>query len=171
MNLMNSRSVHVTLGVACLYLAGCGAHAHVEMAAASAIDSLCDQTQTALDEYQRESESADNQRERAVAQAFVERTRRDNEDAEKMNAHVDAFTGAMDRIRADRNVTWQRYRGAEDNVRSLREVSAGLRRLAVDSLSLEDDVKRYLGDLITQRTRAAAAPATAASPPTAAAAP
>ncbi|HEY3245923.1 MAG TPA: hypothetical protein VGM03_21485, partial [Phycisphaerae bacterium] len=60
------------------------------------------------------------------------------------------FTAALRKVRGDRRVEWQRHTDALDNVVVLREITGGLRQLAIDSLTLSDEVRRYLQTLVQQ---------------------
>ncbi len=128
--------------------AGCAGNARVDLAAADALDSLAAATRTALVEYHDELEAADSRRESAAIDAFIARIRRDNDDEQLCAAHAAAFKTALARVREDRHVELERYRAALDNADTAVEVADGLRRLAVQSLTLEDETRRYLLSLL-----------------------
>lgn len=136
---------------------GCWAGAGVSMSAAEAIDAVAAQTRTALSEYHGEVEAADDAKEAAAIAAFVARLQKDAGDEQAAASHAAAFQTAMAKLRADRRTEWQRHTAAVDNVRLLNEVTAGLRRVAIESLTLQDEVKRYLTDLVNARKQAVAA--------------
>lgn len=141
--------------LACLFLAGCtGGDALVEMSAADALEALARQTRVALDEYHADLGGADDAREAGVIAAFVDRTRRDVQDDAKLTAHARDFAAALARLRGDRQTAWQRHSAARENVTQVEEVARGLRRLAMQSLSLRDEWDRYVGNLIEARQRA-----------------
>ncbi|MEZ6085774.1 MAG: hypothetical protein R3E58_17940 [Phycisphaerae bacterium] len=71
-----------------------------------------------------------------------------------------AFRSAMQRVRDDRAVEMNRYRAALDNVDLVREVARGLRRLATESMSFEDDARRYLFSLLESASSGATTPGT-----------
>ena len=153
---MNRRHGHRWVIAGIVGLAGCGGDARVDMTAADTLDALAVQMQRTLTEYHAELESADDAREEAVVEAFVQRVRTDVADAEKVDVHSQAFAGALRRIRGDRVVEWQRHTAAQDNVALMREVGGGLRKLAIQSLLLQDEVKRYVSGLIEARQQAQA---------------
>ncbi len=137
-----------------LVVSGCGGDARVEMSAATAIDRIAAGMTVALDEYHRDVSDADARREDAVVDAFIERVRRDHEDARLAARHADAFREAVRRLRHDRDVEWTRYTAMSDDVVVLREIADGLRRLAVESTTLSDEARRYLGDLVARQQSA-----------------
>jgi len=130
---------------------GCGGDARVNLAAADSVEALAANLATALTEYHNDLERSDDARERAAVYAFVERLRADVADEAKTNAHTGDFVTAMERLLADRQVEWRRYTASIENVSTLREVAEGLRRLAMESLSLEDEARRYFNELIELR--------------------
>lgn len=140
----------------CVSAAGCVGHAQVELAAADAIDALAAETQKALDEYDRDLDETDVVRGRELAEAFVARTRRDIENDEEMARHEAAFSAALDRLWQDRETAIRRHGRAGANVTTLKETAAGLRRMGVDALGLEDEARRYVESLLEARARIAA---------------
>jgi len=151
------------IGVSCAVgLAACGAgvgcvgHGPVELAAADAIESLAGETQQALDEFDRDLNESDAARGRDVASAFAARAVRDHADDAQMAQHEAAFSAALDRLWADRETAIRRHGRASANVGLLRETAAGLRRMGMESLRLEDEARRYVESLLEARARAAA---------------
>lgn len=139
--------------LAAMAAGGCGGDAGVELAAAQTIESLADSLSAAVAEYHQEVQAGDDQRESAVVAALIARVRQVAEDESATEAHAADFTEAMGRIRADRAVEWERYRAALDNLGGLKEVAAGLRRVAIESMSLEDEARRYLLELSQLRNQ------------------
>lgn len=133
-------------------LSGCAIGGRVELAAADSIESVATELARAMGEYQRDISQFDDERERAVVLALVARVRRDAEDDERINAHMAAYEEAAARIREDREVARMRRSLVEEHVESLMEVAAGLRRFGIESMSIEDETKRYLRDVI-ERSR------------------
>ncbi len=131
-----------------VFVAGCGGDARVDIAAAGAMDSLAKAMETVVVEYHAETKRADDSLEAAVVDSFVARIKRDVSDDAAVESHSAAFRSALGRVRDDREVEMSRYRAALDNVGVLREVSRGLRRLGMESLSLRDDARRYLFSLL-----------------------
>jgi len=151
------------LCVWCVILcAGCsGGDARVEMSAADGLNALADQFDTTIDEYHQDLAEGDTTRESAVIAAFVSRVQRDNADA--MDKHTAEFSDALAKIRGDREVEFDRRNAAKDNVITLREIGKGLQQLAVQSMTLNDEARRYLTGWVSQyqqaRKEAAAASA------------
>ena len=141
-------------------LGGCGGDARVEFSAADALDALAGSMNQTIQEYHQEVSSFDDSRESEVVSAFVTRVRRDAADEKSMDAHVTAFEAALQRLRADRETEWARRNAAMDNVGALREVASGLQKLAIQSLSLQDEMQRYLQSWVEAKRRASAAPGT-----------
>jgi hypothetical protein len=132
--------------------AGCGGgDARVELAAADALDAVSASVTQAVAEYHADLRQVDAERRRAAVQALIARLRADAEDEEKAQAHADAFESAVALLEADRQAAWERYAATLENLALLSGTSDGLRRLAVDSMSLEDETKRYFGELLENR--------------------
>lgn len=110
------------------------------------VDVLGDALAGALVEYHDDLERLDDERERAVIDAFVERVRRNV--AGGVSDEAEAFRSALAQIRADRRVALERYLASRENLATIREVTRGLRRLALESMSLQDETRRYFSDLI-----------------------
>jgi len=131
-----------------LFGCGCAGDARVALTAADSMDALSAAFSSAVEEYHADLEKLDDGREAAALDAFIARIRADATDDEKSAAHAAAFRDAMQRLRADRRVAESRKNASLENLETLREIAAGLRRLAVDSLNLDDDVQRYFGELL-----------------------
>ncbi len=134
--------------------AGCGGDAALELAASQTLNAAADQMALALDEYHQEVSGYDASREAAVVAAFIQRVRSSGDDAAALDEHAAAFEAALVKIRQDRDTEWQRRNAGIDNVEMIREVSRGLERVAVESLTLQDEIKRYLTDWIELRRQA-----------------
>jgi len=152
--LHRSPNRHAVFAACLLLLAttGCGGDARVELSAATAIEQVAASIAVAMEEYHREVTASDDHREEAVVQALVERIRRDHQDEKATDAHVADFHQAMQHLRQDRDTEWRRYVAASDNLSVLTEVTSGLRRLAVESMTLSDEVRRYLHNVIDARS-------------------
>ncbi len=131
---------------------GCGGDARVELSAATAIEQLTAGLAVAIEEYHAEVCTADDRREAAAVNAFIERVRADHADSDTTDRHAEAFLAALHRVRADRAVEWRRYRRAADMIETLDEIRDGLRQLAIDSLTLSDELRRFLHDMLTRPT-------------------
>lgn len=137
------------------WLAGCGGDARLELASADAMEVIADQQQVTIDEYHADILALDDDRETAVVDAFVVRVQRDAvADPSALDGHAAAFRQALAKIRADREVEYARHRGAADNAEALREVADGLRETAVESLTFQDELRRYISSLIEARRKA-----------------
>lgn len=137
---------------------GCSLDARVDLAAASAMDQLAVSMETVVREYHTEIERSDDATEEAVVDAFIGRVRRDVSDNALVDSHGEKFRMAMKRVRDDRAVEMARYHAALDNVGLVREVSRGLKRLAAESMSFEDDARRYLFSLLESAQAGATTP-------------
>lgn len=126
-------------------VSGCmGGDAGLELSAADALTAVAGQMEVTLSEYHQEVVQADNGREAEVIAAFIRRVRTDAADESAVDGHAGEFAAALGRIRGDREVEFERRGAARDNVGVLREVAGGLRRLAVESLTLDGEMRRYL---------------------------
>lgn len=152
---MRIHAVHsVALVVLTALTSGCARDARVELTAADSVEMLgASMTQT-LAEYHADIARFDEERQRAAVQAFIERVRADVSDEAATNAHAEAFRNALQHLDADRQAAWERYAASLDNVATLREIAQGLRRLALESMSLDDDAKRYFGEVMDRRKEA-----------------
>ncbi len=130
---------------------GCGGDARVELSAADSIESLAGAFERAFQEYHDDLTTGDDLRESAAIAAFVNRIRQTADNPAEQDRHVADFTAALGRIRQDRRVEETRFAATRDNVDTLREVTDGLRRLAVESLTLRDEARRYIYALIDAR--------------------
>lgn len=139
--------VHVLTG-------GCSGDARVELTAADSVEVLGASMSQTLAEYHADLARFDEERQRAAVQAFIERVRMDVADEAATDAHAEAFRQALQHLDADRRAAWERYTASLDNVATLREIAQGLRRLALDSMSLDDDVRRYFGEVMERRKEA-----------------
>ncbi|HOB76430.1 MAG TPA: hypothetical protein PKG54_18115 [Phycisphaerae bacterium] len=130
---------------ACAWLAGgCGGDARVEFSAADVISAVAGQMERTVEEYHQEVSRFDDTRESTAVAAFVARVRQDSADEAAVEAHAADFESALRRIRQDRQTEWARRNAALENVDALREVSRGMRKLAIQSLGLQDELQRYL---------------------------
>jgi hypothetical protein len=135
-------------------VSGCGGDARVELAAADALIAAADRMDTAVAEYHGEVSRFDDTRESAVVAAFIARVQADAGNKEAVAGHSAEFGAALRKIRADRAVEQDRKTATMENVAVVREVAAGLQRMGIDSLSLQDELKRYLSSWIEARQKA-----------------
>ena len=139
----------LVLGV---FVGGCGGgDARVELAAADSMEALGASMAQTLAECHADLGRGDDDRQRAAIQAFIDRVRANIADETATEAHAEAFQKALEGLDADRRVAWERYTASLDNVATLREVAQGLRRLALNSMSLDDEVRRYFGEVMQRR--------------------
>lgn len=153
----------MALGVAA-GLAGCGGDARVEMAAADALDRVANEMTVAYSEYHAEVERYDAQREADVTAAFIARIRRDQADEDKCQQHGREFAAALAKIRTDRGTEAARIGMAGEQVAAVREIGRGLRNVGIASLSLQDEMRRYLMSTIEAYRKAQAAGVPASMP-------
>jgi hypothetical protein len=150
------RSMAMWCAGVCL-LGGCGGDARVELSTADALQAVAGQMQRTIEEYHQEVSSYDDTRESAVVAAFVTRVRKDSSDEAAVDGHATELAAALRKIRTDRETEWSRRNAALENVGVLREMSHGVQKLAVQSLGLQDEFKRYLLGWIEARQKAQAA--------------
>lgn len=143
--------------------AGCGGDARVELSAADALSAVAGQMAGTIEEYHTEVSRYDESRESEVVAAFVTRVRKDAADEQALASHVSSFEAALHKIHVDHDTEWTRRTAAMENVSVLREVSKGLQKLAIQSLSLEDEMKRYLQSWLAARQRTTATGSSTAS--------
>ncbi len=124
--------------------AGCGGDAGVEFAAADALRAAAAGMQTAVAEYHAEVVAADDRREAELVEALIARIRASRDDEAALAAHAASFGEAMRKLRQDRQVEDARRAAAVEHAEVVEEVAAGLERIAVESLSLRDEVRRYV---------------------------
>jgi hypothetical protein len=137
-----------------LLVTGCLHNAPFELAAADALLASANELDRSLHEYQADLQQSDAVREEAVIGAFVQRLRNDSQDEAAVSVHVAAFKEALARIQQDRRVADERFDTAAEHIDALREVAAGMETLAVQQLSLQDDMRRYLRSWIDARRTA-----------------
>jgi len=123
----------------------------VQLAAADSLDAFAHGLTAVMAEYHAEVERLDDEREHQVVAAFIARVRADAADDAKISAHADAFLTAMKHLRADRQVQWHRHAATAENLGLLRETAEGLRRIAMESLSLHDETRRYFEQTLKQQ--------------------
>lgn len=145
---------HTGVLVCLCALGGCAADARVDLSAADALTAVAGQVQQTIQEYHGEVVRFDDSRESATVAAFVARVKADAADEASLDAHAAQFAAALVKIRADRETEWARRAAAMENVGVLREMASGLRRLALQSLSLDDEVRRYLASWMSTKTSA-----------------
>ena len=134
------------------FVGGCGGgDARVELAAADSMETLGASIAQSLCEYHSDLARFDDDRQRTAVQAFIDRVRADIADETATEVHAEAFQKALEGLDADRRVAWERYTASLDNVATLREVAQGLRRLALNSMSLDDEVRRYFREAMQRR--------------------
>lgn len=144
----------IALGFAIIPILGClGGDARVEIATANLIDVATDSFAGALAEYHQEILAADAKREQEVIQAFTTRLAQSEDgplDPVVIENHKQDFARALTKLRADTETEWQRHMILTANLKTLQDAATTMRKLAVDSLSLEDETKRYLSDALVQ---------------------
>lgn len=142
------------IGCAAVLAVGCVVGPRVELAAADSIAVISAEMERALNEYHADLSRLDDDRERQSLQAFLDRLRQSGSaEAPPDGQDEREFLAALRRIRVDRETERLRYDTARDNLEELRHVAAGLRRFAIQSLSLESDVQKHFETLAAQAAR------------------
>ncbi len=131
-------------------ICGCASAPHVQLSAADSMELLASSLVTAIDEYRHDIRQLDDQRRKTVVDAFVVRVRKDHQDEEALAAHIAAFTAALDRIEADRRAASDRRQAAVENLETLKEIADSLRRVAMESMNLDDEARRYLSGVLSK---------------------
>jgi hypothetical protein len=76
----------------------------------------------------------------------------------KCDEHAEQFAAAMAKIRRDREVEGRRFGAAQTQADTIAEIARGLRRIGIESLSLQDEMRRYLSSYV-ETVKKARAPA------------
>jgi hypothetical protein len=137
-----------------ILLTGCGGSAGLELAASDALHAVARQMEVTVQEYHQEVGRQDEARESAVIAAFITRVSQHRDDDAAMQAHAAEFEAALRKVRADRDVEQRRRAAAIENVGVVREIAGGMQRLALESLTLRDEARRYLTNWIELNRRA-----------------
>jgi outer membrane murein-binding lipoprotein Lpp len=145
------------IGCVTVFHAGCGGDARVDLTAADTLEATAAQLERGLQEYQADVAAADDAKEAQIVSAFAARLRKDAADDVQVERHTREFSAALAKIRQDRQVADQRLHAGQDNVAAVNEVARGLRKLAIESLTLQDEVRRYFTQLLETRRAAQAA--------------
>lgn len=131
---------------------GCAAGPRVDLSAARSLHAVAASLDAALREYHAEIQTADAARRSSVINAFLQRTKSDHADEQRTAAHMAILIEALNRIRDDAEVENARQSAALDHLRTLREIAQGLRRAAVEAMTLDDELRRYVFDLLQPAT-------------------
>lgn len=145
---MKSWRKRVVLGVTVAqWVAGCAAAPRAQLAGSDALDRLAVSLRESIVEFAGDVEAFDAQRQRGVVEAFVERVRETAGDEPALAMHREAFLAALQRIDEDRRAAWERQAAAIENIELLSEIASGLRRLALESISNDQEGRQYLSEL------------------------
>lgn len=140
---------------------GCVATPHVQLTAADSMELVAGTLESAIAEFGADLDELDQQRRKAVIEAFITRVHQNHADERALALDSGAFTAALDRIEADRRTASDRKAAAVENLHVLREVADALRQAALQSMKLEDDAMQYFAGLLT-RARTTTQPLTGA---------
>jgi hypothetical protein len=143
----NIRSVGFILITA---LGGCASAPGVQLSAADSMELLAASLATTIDEYRVDLDQLDQQRRKAVVDAFVVRVRTDHDIPYALENHTAAFTDALNRLEADRQAASDRRQAALENIEAIQEIAAGLRQVAIESMNLDDEARRYLAGVLSK---------------------
>jgi len=125
---------------------GC-ATGRVNLAAADAVEMLSGDVALAIAEYQEDLDACDAIKLRELVEAYTNRIRHVETDAE-IGGHQVQFLTALERVEADQKVAQSRKQKAENNLETMREIAAGLRRMGIESLKLDSEAQTYVEGLI-----------------------
>jgi hypothetical protein len=145
------------IGWVAVFQGGCGGDARVDLTAADTLEATAAQLERGLLEYQTDVAAADDAKESQIISAFAARLRKDAADDALVERHIREFSAALVKIRQDRQAADQRLHASQDNVAAVNEVAKGLRKLAIESLTLQDEVRRYFTQMLEARRAAQAA--------------
>lgn len=124
--------------------------AHVDIGAAQAVSGVADQLDTSIQEYHGDIKESDSSTKAEAIGAFVERLVRHNGDETKMKDDASIFAEALAKIDADAETERDRYSKAKDNVNLLRNLASRLNQFAVNSMTFNDEYRRYLSGMWDQ---------------------
>ncbi len=139
--------------VAMLAVGGCAVGTRVQITTAETLDALVGALGQAVDEYHLEVRGADVEKRRAAVDAFAARIRADHKDDEAATRHVMLFNQALDSLQHDAEAENSRHGATLENLRVVTEAAAGLRRIAIESMTLNDEVRRYLGTRLAEHAQ------------------
>ena len=132
---------------------GCVVGGRTNLAAADTIDVVVESLAQSLGEYHEEIAAADEARRRRAVDALIARIKADGENEERSAVHRAAFIEVLQRLGHDEHIEWQRYTTALDHLTILRKIGDGLRRMARESASLDDEFRRHLMSLFKRASR------------------
>ena len=133
------------LCVSVVSILGCGIQPAVMMSTAQTVRTATAGLRDAAREWAADVETGDTSREARAIAAFVTRLRADGEDEDQIATDTAQFTAALAKLRADRWAADERLRIVMDNCDALDEQADALHQLAVDTQSLDDEWRRYIG--------------------------
>lgn len=136
--------------VATCWCNGCLMGADAQLTAADSLDALVQNLERTAVEYHSEVRNADAARRDAAVAAFVARVRGSAGDEEGTRRHVADFTTALNRLRQDSDVEVNRRNAVSDNLRTISQISDGLRRLAAMSLAIQRETRQRLNNLANE---------------------
>jgi len=143
-------AMRLAITAASLALSGCAAGAKVDLAAADTIDLAVANLQRSLDESRVDLDASDETRESEVTQAFIARVQSATTPQET-DRHAAEFAAALAKIRADRDVSRLRHSLSLETLDALRETSAALRHVALQSLAIDKEASRQIESLLSRK--------------------
>ncbi len=132
---------------------GCVVGGRTNLAAADAIDVVVESLTQSLGEYHEELATGNEAQRRRALDALIERIKTDGEDQGRTAAHRAAFMEVLRRLGDGERVEWQRYATSLDHLAILGEIGDGLRRMARESASLDDEFRRHLMSLFARASQ------------------
>jgi enamine deaminase RidA (YjgF/YER057c/UK114 family) len=134
----------------CVGVSGCGGDAGLEMRTADVMHSGTAAARQALDEFQADLEAADDAKESMLILNFTQLVLQDIDDQPKVSQHIADFGAALAKLRRMREASRRRYQAAIESLDTMDEVATDLHKFAVDSLTMEDETRRYFTGWVEQ---------------------
>jgi hypothetical protein len=143
---MTMRRIIVVIGLGgVLAITSCGVPPAVVMSLAQTMSVAAEQQRQAAARWAYDLEQADAVREARGIAAFVGRIRAAGDDDAKIADATQALIAALDKMRDDRWAADERLRVELTNADALDALGAQANTLAVESQTLNDELRRYLG--------------------------
>jgi hypothetical protein len=140
------RGFIATIGLAgVLAIIGCGVPPAAVMSMAQTMSAAAEQQRQAAARWASDLEQADTAREARGIAAFVARIRAAGDDELKIADATQALIAALDQVRDDRWAADERLRIELASAEALDALGEQANTLAVESQTLSDEFRRYLG--------------------------
>jgi hypothetical protein len=137
-------SVLIVVGLSGCVLTGCtGGDAALEIKTADVMQAGTGEVREALREFKADLDAADDAREIMLIMSFVQLVKRDSDDDAAVAKYVEQFSKSLAKMRRFREASRERFQAAVDSLDTMDEVADGLQKFAIDSLTLQDEYRRY----------------------------